>query len=767
MIKEVIQELRLYTPFQETNVLVSRLVRSAGSKLNRASTHPLLIEMGSLTPQWSLDRSSSELFGVAQGIIQAATTDNVQPLALIACEKFGATLAMSPESCQKVQFLCGRIHESAVLSYLKFKIGYCKGDCGWYLAQSDAGLRFLGLVTCLSSMDSWQASLVLHQLISETATDKISVPTPYHLKQILMALQDRLAKSGFAESVVGWSHIFMDEYECSKHIRRMAMPRPSSIVSNGPPYNVVVWLTQAISRLARIGESLKRIEIQTEASHASWLTAFVKWCLGAPPAIVFHDGRSLVPEGDPRVVLRLLNGTGEVRGVRVDLVDYTGKIENLVQKVFPPIYFRGMVSVSTFGKRVMREYFGNRQAMDHRACVQALPYACALALRDLDVGATKHNREGEHVSNTEPLADISLQMGSETEMKKGKVLPSSAKVCRVLHDYLELIPEEFPQTLPELSEEFMVHHLHFVSLLKNDPSCDYERFISDLSQCVAHILAISLYNTADPSGLYLRIDRRLSTATISDRVNTILLGGRSQQLPVFCLLTFALELTGHFSDLEKGWVVSSYYDQTVFLQMFATQSIKHNEILTLECIPGMLIYQGRRHELVLSDRDCGEWYLPPIDAALDTSSRPQKLDPGAELTPRNGFSGVDVEWQLREQEYNLGTAVTIPKFPTIRARDPWAVIKSVVQSIFVNCSHDRMAKYTVPADSVIYVTTTLFPRSTNRPSKTITIVESDQNEQIRFFALASRRHAVVRLNSCIECCIKCAQKLKTHPWVVM
>ena len=47
---------------------------------------------------WSLDSTTTKTISVAKDVLHAATSDNVQPLALIACEKFGATLAICEAS---------------------------------------------------------------------------------------------------------------------------------------------------------------------------------------------------------------------------------------------------------------------------------------------------------------------------------------------------------------------------------------------------------------------------------------------------------------------------------------------------------------------------------------------------------------------------------------------------------------------------------------------------------------------------------------------
>ena len=108
--------------------------------------------------QWNLDRSTSSVIGMARGILHAATTDNVQVLAILACACFGNTIAMSPETLSKIERFVVPTSQSAILAFLKASVGYSADDCVSQFRQSLAGLQFLGLagalVTTLSPFKS-------------------------------------------------------------------------------------------------------------------------------------------------------------------------------------------------------------------------------------------------------------------------------------------------------------------------------------------------------------------------------------------------------------------------------------------------------------------------------------------------------------------------------------------------------------------------------------------------------------------------------------
>lgn len=45
---------------------------------------------------WTLDETTDNLLTVGKDLMRVATSDNVQPIALLACERFGLTITMCP-----------------------------------------------------------------------------------------------------------------------------------------------------------------------------------------------------------------------------------------------------------------------------------------------------------------------------------------------------------------------------------------------------------------------------------------------------------------------------------------------------------------------------------------------------------------------------------------------------------------------------------------------------------------------------------------------
>jgi hypothetical protein len=75
--------------------------------------------MNPVSLQWALNETAGVTISVSKGLIKAASSDNIQALALIVCEAFGATLAMCQETCMKVERISGMRHESRTVKFLK------------------------------------------------------------------------------------------------------------------------------------------------------------------------------------------------------------------------------------------------------------------------------------------------------------------------------------------------------------------------------------------------------------------------------------------------------------------------------------------------------------------------------------------------------------------------------------------------------------------------------------------------------------------------
>ena len=729
--------------------------------------------MGSLTLQWSLDRTTNDLIGVSRGILEAATTDNVQALALLACESFGTCIPMSQESCHKVFLLCSRSHESTVVQFLKAQIGYRKGDSAWQLAQSDAGLRFLGLAACLNTMGLWKAAVALHSLIYESAADKKLIPTAQHLKMLMQALDNKLASSGFADYALGWAAIMFKDSKESEDAEAQALQSGQRIGTMEPPPKAVVGLVQAMARLARVGEEVKKIEVLIPSENGPWFAAFIQWCLGAPPDIIFYDGRTLVSENPSQVTLRLSRTTKKSQEIKVELYDYAGNITEPVRTVGSISEFAGLVGVRTYGQTTLRRFFGHNSDPRYRACVQALPHACAMVRQNLLI---RREWSTSKIS-TEALAEW---LDTETTAKKAQIFPPNEDIAQNLHEYLSRESSEAPRNLERARDGFIIEDLSMISMVKSrllqdcscrscrnpsmkvDYNCKYQTFLGNVSICVAHILALSLVTSADQSGVKVRFSPSTDDfgGQFVKSIKSILLGGKST-CSVSDILNLALNLLGHDTRHRiHGWVMSSYYNQTIYPQLFATGAVRGESLLALECVPGTLMLGDQCFSNVnverLTDQDISDDESDTDRPRSRGQHQEEILEHGRSIHPEDAFPNHNLQWRMVPREYELEVFLLIPNFLTRPTRNPRFALEAAAESIFVDCMHEQMASHTVNA-SDIHITQPLAPIPQSKDVESVGIVQSNRNEQIRFFTLAMGHPGVIRQSACLECCLKCCR----------
>ncbi|RDL32648.1 uncharacterized protein BP5553_09104 [Venustampulla echinocandica] len=260
----------------------------------------------SLSLQWSLDNTSLNALSIGRGIVQAMTGDNIQPIALLACEKFGTTLPVCIETSLKIEQLARRSHSSTA-NFLKAQIGYSVGDAAYYLSQSDGGIRFLCLAATLCTI---KKGLVRAQLLDELLRSTVQscemFPTLMQLNDLLRALETKMTVSSFANEVIGWA--LMNEF--SIYHGDVLERENSGVVGGLGREEVVIPANPDIQRLVaalrdcfRIGPECN-IHILSSRRFAAWTIAFVKWFTGSPPCLNFGAFASV--ESMSRVSLFLL-----------------------------------------------------------------------------------------------------------------------------------------------------------------------------------------------------------------------------------------------------------------------------------------------------------------------------------------------------------------------------------------------------------------------------------------------------------------------------
>ena len=307
-----------------------------------------MANQSALSIQWSLNESSTSVLAMTRGLIKAATSDNIQPLALMACEQFGTTLPMSTETRLKMEKIAKKKH-STTLDFIKCQVGFSEGDCADYLSRTDGGVRFLGLAATLCSLrSSIAAAQMLEGMVEETAKDKQLLPTLLQYKSLLDALEPKLASSDFVNSMLGWATV------CSA-VRNRPL---SDWVFKAPGIIQIQSLMQALARCFRLGEACA-VLVESAFVYFPWTIAFVKWFAGIPP-LVRTAKEVLLSVPNPLVTIseEELGSSGFAFTYRVSL---TRKVDNIKVLIHQDIHahcvdLAGLVDVDIWIERRISNY---------------------------------------------------------------------------------------------------------------------------------------------------------------------------------------------------------------------------------------------------------------------------------------------------------------------------------------------------------------------------------------------------------------------------
>ena len=226
--------------------------------------------------QWALDDTVGSTITLAQGLLHAATSDNVQVVALRACESFGMTLPICLLTKMTIETEARPPTTSHVVKFLKARIGYAEGDSTEYLSRNEGGIRFLALAAALCTLQStFEAARVVDALLAETAVRDQKRPTLRQLKDLLEALKVKIARSSFANYVVGWEDYYASLVAPGKFTVGQSM---------APPWESIVKLVRALSVSSRLGKQ-SYVQIRCPQEYIPWSMALIKWLTGALPTI--------------------------------------------------------------------------------------------------------------------------------------------------------------------------------------------------------------------------------------------------------------------------------------------------------------------------------------------------------------------------------------------------------------------------------------------------------------------------------------------------
>ncbi|CZR57832.1 uncharacterized protein PAC_07721 [Phialocephala subalpina] len=748
---------------------------------------------GPVTATWNLDRTVDGAVTVGIGALIAATTDNVQALAVYACEKFGSTLAICDSTIKTIQTKVVPTPEPPYLSFLKSYLGFPKNDCASDLGRSVAGLRFLGLAAALiSSMEVSDAAESLGVMLRRTKPEGFDkLPSPRHLRDLLRVLKQRCASSGFTDLTLHW-HFKLYTPVAMIPVTPAGDPRSAIAFPNA---NGLDELVDAFRQLHRIGEAtVTRVIIKT------WGSSFTEWCLGTPPAVFTHDGRKICGQVEQDVCIIHLPTTdlrNTSAGIKIK-VDHTIRtFEDLVGdgdvNLKHPINTRwsGMPSIDQYGMWLLSSN-GLDTGDNKRAFQHLIPYALyhvMTCLRFSCYPAFDHERglegwlhAGEFLNTMSPRSSLAEDI-SDLRLCPFPAPPVIvAMLCRLTGlSNVQLQPLGDGVRIEDLP--FVKVHLQALkascrcckclNLLLSENAvykyCECDAFLDKVSIVIADILALSLF--VFPDNLRIRIPVRHHQNRSHDFTTSILRiisTGTPTVTNSHLLLDWALTLAGHDVNTElraHNWAASSSMGQAIWPAIFDTNGPTKYGFLSLKFDRGVFQYEEESYTLVKAVEAFGNDDEVELAADQHTSSTPV-------AESQNHYPGLRANWRVQVSDDNLKVGLGLVGADGLLAYatvSPCRALANLSSALLVErCPHaadetleppDQFAAYAYPIDPTRLI------RSENK----VAVVAVSGMNDLRLLSLACGdwyAPVVLRGNACLSCCLLVCRR-STHPILIL
>ena len=698
----------------------------------------------SVQVQWNLDYSAGSALSVALDVFRAASRNNVQPLAILACEKFGNTVAMCPDTCRKVEQAM-KTPESTPIGFIRATVGFPADDCGSQLSKSLAGVQFLGLATALvSSLGAFEAGNVLEILLKSTTSDRTLLPTARQLKELLASLEPRCNTCGFTDSVVGWriflsSNAHMDETQ--RDFWKTSTQRPHD--------QGIEKLVDGIRQLARIGDAnATQVRIKS-TSCTPWVIAFTKWCLGIPPSIYLDDGTPILENPDSRVSIIASSDDSNPQGFGITIAGSVDNPTDLVASEVADCLWPYLMSIETYGKSSLQTK-DLESGTAYRAACQAIPYSIYLVLQNLRFNKQAYSYDRFH-------SNLSLSP-----------FPRDRIIMKVASQILELADPPGLIALDKGIEiaDLPVVKMHLEMLSKNCLCCNCaakrhnysdgesfslcskEHFFRGLASTTADIMALSLFDHPE-SLLVCESYLRTGDCEFENAIHSIITGNGRSFCNIGSLLELALILVDHHDpSTTDAWMMSSKRGQTIYLRLYETCRIERRGYLTLSWLPGLIRYNGEVYGRVVGASSTE--HPPPISADF------LKI---AVSSPCNLVPDLKLVWRVWPGDDYLAAALGVHgdhRDLSRFFRSPQTILKNLASVYFLEaCSHspestlaerDPFCTYTNPLDPWVY---------TSLPNY-VCVVAVRGDDRLRLLALNGGdkiRPMVLRKEGCLLCCL--------------
>jgi hypothetical protein len=709
--------------------------------------------MSNVVVQWALNRTLDQALALLHDCIRAATVDDVQASAILAGEKFGATLAISPSTRKKVELAIDAQADLLAVKFLKAKIGYASDGALDMLRTSMAGVNFLALVAALlGTAENFDIAVALETMIEESRSkdsDKDSLPTAHQLSRLISAVEPKLLRVMFSEDILKWKH-WWTRNDLIPFASRQKLRKDGSAF---PSAQGLKYIVEAFRRVSRVGEE-NTVHI-VASSCAPWVTAFTNWSLGISPKIMLGGGTIILNERTSPVILIYEEGTENRDNIQVQLFRSEDSFEEILHAKTSSMpggsRAVGMVSKTVHANESLLALELERgteetPALGYRAMKEALPYAldqvrnlCCLQVQS-------------------PIAGVNP-------------FPDMKRVAKVAKQYLGF---EDSFQLNQLPSGGLITDLPVVrswtkeqkSFLETNPE---DLFPTKLSQLTADILALSLFDGCLEDIMLWSVPSRFQRQNRGDKdwfdvTRDILTSGKPQTCTAEVILDWSLSMIRHEVSQElraSNWLGSSFKGQVAFPKLYELPAFPKDGFLELYCIQGVMMHDSTRNKKfhLVSSTKSGR----TVRSFLALQQPVTRAD--------NFFPTHKIRWQVDPLAESIDVAMGWTG--NIDLLNPFHALQVLRKALFLeSCPHEpdnpspqpeTDAYFQGPTDDVL----TAFEPS-NRTK--IVVFPIRGNDRLRILALSSvawrlkqesckGNILLITQNACISCSLHYCRKL--------
>lgn len=701
---------------------------------------------------WSLNETAGSTLSIAKGVLKAATTDDVQPIAIMAAEAFGATLAMCQETQMKAEIAAKQSHTRFV-RFLQSSIGYSKDDCAYHLASSSAGVRFLGLSATLLCMNNhFLAAQSLELMVRSSAGAGQLLPTARQLKELLVALEYKLNRVGFSDSIMGWGTYLANHPLVGDEFRQFI-----GQADFHPSTECLEKLVEGLRSLDRVGDA-SHIRIKA-GRECLWVIAFVKWCIGEPPMILLEDGSVLADQKEARVTLVIvIPSTPRPRSnpvtnnaFNIEVFNHLGHPSILWSDTGEKrMAWRGMVTVERIYQRILDQF--------HSTTNSGIPCQAVRCIVDTVTSRVRGLPKTLSGTGEFPLAD------SGPSYRRITLYPDDASLNASFAKFAQCSKVDVDASVvSELKRGQRFGDIPLIAgylrqlncrcgecdVLEIRTFCLKKAFEMSVVRIAAIVIIFALFDWTEQilvSGpetkQYFKIGSIIhnSDNALSQREN-----------PTNRLLEDALALVGHQSGpRSESWFATGHRGQVAYFKAFDTMELPDDGVFCLGGGPGKLLHEGISYSSVKA----AGWGGPlenvevldiPVDRVL------------------NCFAEKRLNWHISklEEELWLGWNIT-----GMRRTYAPTCLPNLFQSsrLIIDCPHPETGVLSGADHDCVFVEPSTFDLPRIKESKRIYVVPVAGDNALRLFCfIALGEKKIVRGNRvCLACCLDVCRRTETR-----